>query len=77
MHCLYSFSTCANLLLFAGPMVGNPEVFMYTIVSFIIYDLPRIDGTQNGIANNCVSKHSKLLSQDPNPFIFPLWARFS
>ena len=54
-------------------MVGNPEVSFSTIVSFIIYDLPRIDGTQNGIANNCVSKHSKLLSQDPNPYIFPVW----
>ena len=61
----------------AGAMVGNPEVSFYTIVSFITYDLPRIDGTQTVIANNCVSKHSKLLSQDPNPFIFPLWARFS
>jgi hypothetical protein len=55
----------------AGAMVGNPEV------SFIIYDLPRIDGTQNGIANNCVSKHSKLLSQDPNPYIFTFWTPFS
>ena len=35
----------------AGAMVGNPEVSFSTIVSFIIYDLPRIDGTQNGIAN--------------------------
>ena len=43
----------------AGAMVGNPEVSFYTIVSFITYDLPRIDGTQTGIANNCVSKHSK------------------
>jgi hypothetical protein len=48
----------------AGAMVGNPELSFSTIVSFITYDLPRIDGTQNGIANNCVSKHSKLHSQD-------------
>ena len=48
----------------AGAMVGNPEVSFTTIVSFITYDLPRIDGTQIGIANNCVSKHSKLHSQD-------------
>jgi hypothetical protein len=48
----------------AGAMVGNPEVSFYTIVSFITYDLPRIDGTQTGIVNNCVSKHSKLHSQD-------------
>ncbi len=61
-------------------MVGNPEASFSTIVSFIItYNLPHVDGTQNGIANNCASKHSKLHSQDA-PLIFShyaLWVRFS
>ncbi len=42
-HALLVLLTFANLLLLAGlpagAVVGIPEVFFYTIVSFITYDL--------------------------------------